>query len=121
MTKSISPPPAIRLYRRLRRAAAEARRMVAEERAGLLRRGRYATAQRQAGARLEAHYDKEFPIKRLGTNLWAALDYTLFHEGRPGVVIGKDGWLFTDEEFKPAPSGQQLEDNWALVRGVRRS
>ncbi|HCW0901686.1 TPA: alginate O-acetyltransferase, partial [Pseudomonas aeruginosa] len=35
----------------------------------------------------EAHYDKEFPIKRLGTNLWAALDYTLFHEGRPGVVI----------------------------------
>lgn len=69
----------------------------------------------------EAHYDKEFPIKRLGTNLWAALDYTLFHEGRPGVVIGKDGWLFTDEEFKPAPSGQQLEDNWALVRGVQRS
>ncbi|HCF6871719.1 alginate O-acetyltransferase, partial [Pseudomonas aeruginosa] len=68
----------------------------------------------------EAHYDKEFPIKRLGTNLWAALDYTLFHEGRPGVVIGKDGWLFTDEEFKPAPSGQQLEDNWALVRGVQR-
>ncbi|EVT89068.1 hypothetical protein Z046_00225 [Pseudomonas aeruginosa VRFPA09] len=36
------------------------------------------------------------------------------------MVIGKDGWLFTDEEFKPAPSGQQLEDNWALVRGVQR-
>ncbi len=68
----------------------------------------------------EARYDKEFPIKRLGTNLWAALDYTLFHEGRPGVVIGKDGWLFTDEEFKPAPTEQQLEDNWALVRGVQQ-
>ena len=37
----------------------------------------------------EAHYDKEFPIKRLGTNLWAALDYALFHESRPGVVIGR--------------------------------
>lgn len=68
----------------------------------------------------EGHYDDEFPIKRLGTNLWAALDYTVFDEGRPGVVIGKDGWLFTDEEFKPAPTAQQLDDNWALVRGVQQ-
>lgn len=68
----------------------------------------------------EGHYDDEFPIKRLGTNLWAALDYTVFDEGRPGVVIGKDGWLFTDEEFKPEPSTSQLEDNWALVRGVQQ-
>ncbi|MDN6857687.1 alginate O-acetyltransferase [Pseudomonas sp. CAN2814] len=68
----------------------------------------------------EGHYDGEFPIKRLGTNLWAALDYTVFDEGRPGVVIGKDGWLFTDEEFKPAPTQQQLDDNWALVRGVQQ-
>lgn len=68
----------------------------------------------------EGHYDDQFPIKRLGTNLWAALDYTVFDEGRPGVVIGKDGWLFTDEEFKPEPSASQLEDNWALVRGVQQ-
>ncbi|MHB9797033.1 alginate O-acetyltransferase [Pseudomonas sp. MT3] len=68
----------------------------------------------------EGHYDDEFPIKRLGTNLWAALDYTVFEEGRPGVVLGKDGWLFTDEEFKPAPTRQQLDDNWALVRGVQQ-
>lgn len=68
----------------------------------------------------EGHYDDEFPIKRLGTNLWAALDYTVFDEGRPGVVIGKNGWLFTDEEFKPAPTAKQLDDNWALVRGVQQ-
>jgi len=67
----------------------------------------------------EGHYDAEFPIKRLGTNLWAALDYAVFEEGRPGVVLGKEGWLFTDEEFEPAPSQQQLDDNWALVRGVQ--
>ncbi len=36
------------------------------------------------------------------------------------MVIGKDGWLFTDEEFKPAPTQQQLDDNWALVRGVQQ-
>ncbi|MNP00207.1 Alginate biosynthesis protein AlgX precursor [compost metagenome] len=36
------------------------------------------------------------------------------------MVIGKDGWLFTDEEFKPAPSATQLTDNWALIRGVQQ-
>jgi alginate O-acetyltransferase complex protein AlgJ len=42
------------------------------------------------------------PIKRLGTNLWAALDFKLFNEGRPGVVLGRDQWLYSDEEFNPS-------------------
>ncbi|AIZ34007.1 MULTISPECIES: alginate O-acetyltransferase [Pseudomonas] len=68
----------------------------------------------------ETHYDEQFPIKRVGTNLWAALDFTLFNEGRPGVVLGRDQWLFSDEEFKPdASAGQQMQDNLALIRGVR--
>lgn len=68
----------------------------------------------------ETHYDDEFPIKRLGTNLWAALDYKLFNEGRPGVVLGKDQWLFTDEEFDAVVNAEQNEaDNLALIRGVR--
>jgi alginate O-acetyltransferase complex protein AlgJ len=68
----------------------------------------------------ETHYDAEFPIKRLGTNLWAALDYKLFNEGRPGVVLGREQWLFSDEEFKPSVAAeQQMRDNLALVRGVR--
>ncbi|MDH0648114.1 alginate O-acetyltransferase [Pseudomonas sp. GD03858] len=68
----------------------------------------------------ETHYDEQFPIKRLGTNLWAALDFKLFNEGRPGVVLGRDQWLFSDEEFKPsAGAEQQMQDNLALVRGIR--
>ncbi|AZL72385.1 alginate O-acetyltransferase [Pseudomonas sichuanensis] len=68
----------------------------------------------------ETHYDEQFPIKRLGTNLWAALDFKLFNEGRPGVVLGRDQWLFSDEEFKPAVDAQQqMQDNLALVRGIR--
>lgn len=68
----------------------------------------------------ETHYDEEFPIKRLGTNLWAALDYKLFNEGRPGVVLGKDQWLFTDEEFDAVANGEQNEaENLALIQGVR--
>lgn len=68
----------------------------------------------------EQHYDAEFPIKRLGTNVWAALDFKLFHEGRPGVVLGRDQWLFSDEEFKPTAGAEPLiQENLALIRGVR--
>jgi len=69
---------------------------------------------------VETHYDDEFPIKRLGTNLWAALDYKVFNEGRPGVILGKDQWLYTDEEFDAVVNGEQNEaDNLALIQGVR--
>jgi len=68
----------------------------------------------------ETHYDEEFPIKRLGTNLWAALDFKLFNEGRPGVVLGNDQWLYTDEEFDAVANGEQNEaDNLAIIQGVR--
>ncbi|WP_166365487.1 alginate O-acetyltransferase [Pseudomonas akapageensis] len=68
---------------------------------------------------VETHYDDEFPIKRLGTNLWAALDFKLFNEGRPGVVLGRDQWLFSDEEFKPIAGSDQFEqENVALIQGV---
>ena len=47
----------------------------------------------------ETHYDALFPVKKLGVNTWAAIDYTVFGEGRPGVVLGLEDWLYTDEEF----------------------
>ena len=68
----------------------------------------------------EKHYDDQFPIKQIGTNLWALVDFGLFGEGRQGVVIGKDGWLFSDEEFDPVADGNRhLQENLALVQGVR--
>ncbi|MFJ2546671.1 alginate O-acetyltransferase [Pseudomonas sp. NPDC087612] len=68
----------------------------------------------------ETHYDEQFPLKRIGTNLWAALDFKLFNEGRPGVVLGREHWLFSDEEFKPVANSDQYEqENLALIRGVR--
>src|SRR3990167_6046857 len=68
----------------------------------------------------ESHYDKQLPIKQLGTNVWAALDYVLFNEGRPGVVIGQHDWLYSAEEFNPVADGRQHQrDNLALIRGVR--
>ena len=68
----------------------------------------------------ESHYDEHFPIKTLGTSLWAGLDYLLFNEGRPGVQIGKQGWLYSSEEFKAEVDGaQQVRENLALIKGVR--
>ncbi|MFK0088149.1 alginate O-acetyltransferase [Pseudomonas sp. NPDC090755] len=68
----------------------------------------------------ETYYDEQFPLKRIGTNLWAALDFKLFNEGRPGVVLGREHWLFSDEEFKPIADSDQFEqENLALIRGVR--
>ncbi|WP_277590459.1 alginate O-acetyltransferase [Pseudomonas chlororaphis] len=71
---------------------------------------------------VETHYDDEFPIKRLGTNLWAALDFKLFNEGRPGVVLGRDQWLYSDEEFHPIVNEElNLQGNYALVEGVSQA
>ncbi|MGE8362714.1 alginate O-acetyltransferase [Pseudomonas sp.] len=68
----------------------------------------------------EQHYDKTLPVKEIGTNVWAAVDYLLFNEGRPGVLIGENDWLYSDEEFNPVPNAQQqLSDNLAMIRGVR--
>nr|WP_298147239.1 alginate O-acetyltransferase [uncultured Pseudomonas sp.] len=68
----------------------------------------------------ESHYDKQFPVKELGTNVWAALQYVLFNTGRPGVMIGEHGWLYSAEEFQPVADGtQHLRENLRLIEGVR--
>ncbi|MEW6461329.1 alginate O-acetyltransferase [Ectopseudomonas khazarica] len=70
---------------------------------------------------IEQHYDEQFPLKQAGINLWAALEYLAFGEGRSGLVIGDGGWLYSDEEFDPVPDAQrQMRDNLALIRGVQR-
>lgn len=68
----------------------------------------------------ESHYDERFPGRTLATNTWAAMDYLLFDEGRPGVVVGREGWLYTEEEFKAYPEGADtVATHLALVPWVR--
>lgn len=69
----------------------------------------------------ESHYDAVFPGRTFGVALWAAIDLAFFHEGRPGVVVGRDGWLYTDEEFKLADGARNdLDRNLAVVGWVHR-
>jgi alginate O-acetyltransferase complex protein AlgJ len=69
----------------------------------------------------EHHYEAQFPAKTLGVNLWAAIDYALFREGRPGVVIGTHDWLYTDEEFNVAEDyDASLRTNLMRIAEVQR-
>ena len=49
-------------------------------------------------------YDTEFsdvaPMREGGLTLWGVFEFLVFEDGRKGVLIGEDGWLFTDEEFE---------------------
>ncbi|WP_348673362.1 alginate O-acetyltransferase [uncultured Abyssibacter sp.] len=56
-----------------------------------------------AAARFEHHFDDAFPLRQVGQNLWAAARYELLGEGRDGLVVGRDGWFYTEQEFRPYP------------------
>lgn len=69
----------------------------------------------------ESHYDKVFPVKTFGTNVWGAIQFVLFGEGRSGVVVGRNGWLYTSEEFSAYPDGEaQVEANLELIAQVQQ-
>ena len=55
-------------------------------------KGEWATA-------YEVQFDESIPFRQFAIDTWGVLEYTAFQEGREGVLIGKDGWLFTNEEF----------------------
>ena len=50
----------------------------------------------------ETALTQKLPFREAAINVTAAIDYFVFGHGRPGVVVGTDGWLFTSEEFARA-------------------
>ena len=70
-------------------------------------------------ATIESSYEDELPIRNPSGAVLNALTYTLFGEGRKGVVVGEAGWLFSAEEYDWTPkSDQNLEVNLAYVSEV---
>lgn len=45
-------------------------------------------------------YDDNFLFRDGGIDLFGMLSYTLFREGRRGVLVGADGFLFSSEEYE---------------------
>lgn len=70
---------------------------------------------------LEDFVDANVFIKQFAVNFWAALDLVVFHEGRKGVVVGKDGWLYSDEEFYQGENANAaVQNNIAYIADVHK-
>ncbi|WP_460415898.1 alginate O-acetyltransferase [Pseudomonas sp. microsymbiont 2] len=50
--------------------------------------------------KFEQAYDKRFFLRDPSVELWADAQFQLFGEGTKGVVLGKDGWLYTNQEYR---------------------
>jgi len=72
-------------------------------------------------ATIESSYEDELPIRKPSGAVLNALTYSLFGEGRKGVVVGEAGWLFSAEEYDWTPqSDANLRENLNYVGEVAR-
>jgi len=70
----------------------------------------------QFTAKLEDIYKDRLPYRAASTDLLGMVRYVIFGEGRKGVVVGKDGWLFSSEEYRAA--GDELKSVAEAARAV---
>lgn len=68
-------------------------------------------------AQYQAAFEEQLPLRPVAVHSWTALIYTVFREGRQGVLIGTEGWLFTTEEFALDPKPLQVDV--ATIEAVR--
>jgi alginate O-acetyltransferase complex protein AlgJ len=67
-------------------------------------------------AAYEAEFNQSLWIRQPSIDTWGVMEYALFNNGRDGVLVGKDGWLFTSEEFKFYPDGDEaMQDKLELA------
>jgi len=66
------------------------------------------------GTTLEAVYKTELPHRDFAVELVGAARYLALGEGRRGVIVGRQGWLFSEEEFRGAANA-----DGGISRGVR--
>jgi alginate O-acetyltransferase complex protein AlgJ len=45
-------------------------------------------------------YNETFVLRDTGIDLFGIINWVAFREGRPGVLVGTDDWLYTTEEFQ---------------------
>ena len=68
----------------------------------------------------EHSYDQLHPVRAPGIDAFGVVNYRLFGEGRPGVLVGSGGWLYTTEEFQTAPTDDaQIAAKLTEIRQVK--
>jgi alginate O-acetyltransferase complex protein AlgJ len=69
----------------------------------------------------EKSFREALPVSAISRNLWGRIEYTLFRQGHKGVIVGAEGWLFTDEEFSCPPQHQKnLAENIAYINNAQK-
>ena len=64
--------------------------------------------------------DAKVPWRDASVNLWGGLNYHLFGEAREGALIGKNGWLFTTEEYQTSvKDAAEIAGKVAYIKQVR--
>ncbi|MBN8521133.1 MAG: hypothetical protein J0L77_04450 [Alphaproteobacteria bacterium] len=67
----------------------------------------------------EKEFDQSLGFKDASITFWGMLNLALFQAGKPGVVIGQEGWLFTREEFEfPQGYDGHVSQNLSFIRTV---
>jgi len=74
----------------------------------------------EAATRIDTYYKQIMPHRLPSIDVMGAARYAIFKEGRPGVVVGNDGWLFSKEEFAaPLDRTADLAEAQAGVAAIR--
>jgi alginate O-acetyltransferase complex protein AlgJ len=75
--------------------------------------GRWAEAYQDA-------FDTASPLLAPSRVTWGVIDTAVFGQGRRGVLIGSDGWLFSREEYATVPAAGEAIAAWVTrVAAVR--
>jgi alginate O-acetyltransferase complex protein AlgJ len=70
----------------------------------------------------EKSLNKTLPVYDSSRNLWGRVEYDVFGQGRKGVVVGENGWLFSDEELSCPPHARKnMSDNLAYILATKNT
>lgn len=66
-------------------------------------------------AAFEKSFEENMLIRDIADNIWGGLSFGLFETGKSNVVIGKNGWLFSKEEFDDIPNANKNEARFIQI------
>ena len=58
-------------------------------------------------SKFETAYEKNVPFHSVAVQLFNAISFNIFGEARAGALVGRDGWLYTTEEFAWSRSSER--------------